>query len=104
MGGDPMTFAGLAGVGDLIATCMSSQSRNHRVGVELAKGRKLDQIIEDMNMVAEGVKTTRAVLDLAERTGVETPIAQQVGSVLYESAHPREAVLALMTREAKREA
>jgi glycerol-3-phosphate dehydrogenase (NAD(P)+) len=104
MGGDPMTFAGLAGVGDLIATCMSSQSRNHRVGVELAKGRKLDQIIEDMNMVAEGVKTTRAVLDLAERAGVETPIAQQVGSVLYESAHPREAVLALMTREAKREA
>ena len=104
MGGEPMTFAGLAGVGDLIATCMSSQSRNHRVGVELAQGRTLDQIIEEMNMVAEGVKTTRAVLDLAENAGVETPIAHQVGQVLYESAHPREAVLALMTREAKREA
>jgi glycerol-3-phosphate dehydrogenase (NAD(P)+) len=103
LGGEPTTFAGLAGVGDLIATCMSSQSRNHRVGVELAGGRVLDEIIEEMNMVAEGVKTTRAVLDLADRVSVEVPIAQQVGNVLYDSAHPREAVLALMTRQAKRE-
>jgi glycerol-3-phosphate dehydrogenase (NAD(P)+) len=104
LGGDPTTFAGLAGVGDLIATCMSSQSRNHRVGVELAGGRVLEEIIEEMNMVAEGVNTTRAVLDLANRVAVEVPIAQQVGKVLYESAHPREAVLALMTRRAKPEA
>jgi glycerol-3-phosphate dehydrogenase (NAD(P)+) len=103
LGGEPTTFAGLAGVGDLIATCMSSQSRNHRVGVELAKGRSLTEIIEETHMVAEGVKTTRAVLDLAGKVGVETPIAQQVGRVLYEGAHPREAVLALMTRRAKRE-
>lgn len=103
LGGEPTTFAGLAGVGDLIATCMSSQSRNHRVGVELAKGRSLDQIIEEMNMVAEGVKTTRAVLDLADRVGIETPIAEQVGRVLYDGAHPREAVMSLMTRQAKRE-
>ena len=104
LGGEPTTFAGLAGVGDLIATCMSSQSRNHRVGVELAKGRSLDEIIEEMQMVAEGVKTTRAVLDLASQVSVETPIAEQVGRVLYNGAHPREAVLALMTREAKPEA
>lgn len=103
LGGEPATFAGLAGVGDLIATCMSSQSRNHRVGVELARGRSLDQIIEDMRMVAEGVKTTRAVLDLGAKVGVETPIAEQVGRVLYDGVHPREAVLALMTRQAKRE-
>lgn len=104
LGGKPTTFAGLAGVGDLIATCMSSQSRNHRVGVELAKGRSLDEIIEEMRMVAEGVKTTRAVLDLASQVGIETPIAEQVGQVLYNGAHPREAVLALMTRDAKPEA
>ncbi len=69
MGGDPLTFAGLAGMGDLIATCVSSQSRNNRVGTELGKGRSLDDIISEMNMVAEGVKTTRAVLDLAKSTG-----------------------------------
>jgi glycerol-3-phosphate dehydrogenase (NAD(P)+) len=103
LGGDPLTFAGLAGVGDLIATCMSSQSRNHRVGVELARGGKLETIIEGMNMVAEGVKTTSAVLELARRLEVETPISEQVGRVLHEGAHPREAVLSLMTRQARPE-
>ena len=103
MGGDPLTFAGLAGMGDLIATCVSSQSRNNRVGTELGKGRSLDGIISEMNMVAEGVKTTRAVLDLANEYGIEMPIAHQVGRVLYEGARPRDAVLALMTREAKAE-
>lgn len=103
MGGEPFTFAGLAGMGDLIATCVSSQSRNNRVGTELGKGRSLDEIISEMNMVAEGVKTTRAVLDLAERNGIEMPIAHQVGRVLYEGARPRDAVLALMTREARSE-
>ena len=104
MGGEPLTFAGLAGMGDLIATCVSSQSRNNRVGTELGKGRSLDDIISEMNMVAEGVKTTRAVLDLAEKYAIEMPIAHQVGRVLYEGARPRDAVLALMTREAKAEA
>ena len=65
MGGDPLTFAGLAGMGDLIATCSSPQSRNRHVGVELGKGRALDDIINEMNMVAEGVKSTTAVLELA---------------------------------------
>ena len=64
MGGDPLTFAGLAGMGDLIATCSSPQSRNRHVGVELGKGRALDDIVNEMNMVAEGVKTTAAVLEL----------------------------------------
>lgn len=103
MGGSRETFAGLAGMGDLIATCVSTRSRNHRVGVELGRGHKIDDIIADMKMVAEGVKTTKAVLNLAEQHGVEMPISTQVGKVLYDGAGPREAVLALMTREAKSE-
>ncbi|MGH8926856.1 MAG: NAD(P)H-dependent glycerol-3-phosphate dehydrogenase [Acidimicrobiia bacterium] len=103
LGGRPATFAGLAGMGDLIATCTSTQSRNHRVGVGLAQGHKLEAIIDEMKMVAEGVKTTRAVLELAEKADVEMPIATQVGRVLYEGHHPREAVMSLMTREAKAE-
>ena len=102
-GGKQGTFAGLAGMGDLIATCTSVQSRNFRVGIGLAQGRKLDEIVDEMKMVAEGVKTTRAVLDLAERAGVEMPIASQVARVLYEGHHPREAVMSLMTRQAKSE-
>lgn len=103
MGGLRQTFAGLAGMGDLIATCVSTRSRNHRVGVELGRGRRLDDIIADMQMVAEGVKTTKAVLRLAEHHEVEMPISTQVGRVLYGGTSPREAVLALMTREARSE-
>jgi glycerol-3-phosphate dehydrogenase (NAD(P)+) len=103
LGGQPSTFAGLAGMGDLIATCTSTKSRNHQVGVALATGRKLEDIITEMKMVAEGVKTTRAVLELSEKAGVEMPIAVQVGQVLYEGRHPRDAVMTLMTREAKAE-
>lgn len=103
LGGRPATFAGLAGMGDLIATCSSPHSRNHRVGVDLAQGKTLDEIVDEMKMVAEGVKTTQAVLGLAERVGVEMPIARHVSKVLYEGMTPREAVLSLMTREAKSE-
>lgn len=103
LGGRPGTFAGLAGMGDLIATCVSDKSRNHRVGFGLARGKSLDQLTEEMNMVAEGVKTTRAVLDLAERYDVDMPIASHVGKVLYEGLDPEEAMRTLMTREAKRE-
>lgn len=102
-GGKAETFAGLAGAGDLIATCCSSLSRNHRVGVALAQGRSLEDVVADMRMVAEGVKTTRSVLDMAAASGVEMPIAEHVGKVLYEGVHPREAVLSLMTREARAE-
>ncbi len=103
LGGRPETFAGLAGMGDLIATCISTASRNHRVGFGLARGKTLDRVITEMKMVAEGVKTTMAVLDLAEMNKVEMPIAHHVGQVLYEGLHPREAVLSLMTREPKSE-
>ncbi len=103
MGGEPLTFSGLAGMGDLIATCMSSQSRNNQVGVGLGQGRKLEDIIRDMNMVAEGVKSTRGVLELADRYGIEMPIATQVGRVLYEGASPTEVLKVLMGRDAKRE-
>lgn len=103
MGGDQRTFMGLAGVGDLVATCNSTQSRNHKVGVGLGRGRSLDEIVSEMNMVAEGVKSTRGVLALADRHGVEMPIAQQVGRVLYDGVDPADALHELMTREAKRE-
>jgi glycerol-3-phosphate dehydrogenase (NAD(P)+) len=103
LGGRPETFAGLAGMGDLIATCVSNRSRNHRVGFGLAAGKSLDEIIEEMEEVAEGVNTTRAVLDLAAQNEIEMPIATQVGRVLYEGVNPRGAMLTLMTREAKPE-
>ncbi|MDQ1534427.1 MAG: glycerol-3-phosphate dehydrogenase [Actinomycetota bacterium] len=103
LGGDPLTFAGLAGMGDLIATCSSPQSRNRHVGVELGRGRTLDEIVAEMNMVAEGVKTTAAVLDLAAREKVEMPLAEFVGRVLYEGARPADLVPELMGRRARPE-
>ncbi len=103
LGGDPLTFAGLAGMGDLIATCSSPQSRNRHVGVELGRGRSLDAIVAEMNMVAEGVKTTAAVLELASRESVDMPLAEFVGRVLYEGAHPADLVPELMGRQAKSE-
>jgi glycerol-3-phosphate dehydrogenase (NAD(P)+) len=102
-GGDPLTFAGLAGMGDLIATCASPQSRNRHVGVELGRGHSLDDIVSRMNMVAEGVKTTAAVLELARRSDVEMPLASFVGRVLYEGAQPADLVPELMLRKAKPE-
>jgi glycerol-3-phosphate dehydrogenase (NAD(P)+) len=103
MGGDVRTFSGLAGLGDLVATCNSTQSRNHQVGVGLGQGRKLDDIVGEMNMVAEGVKSTRGVLELSQRYDIEMPIAEQVGRVLYDGVSPAEAIGDLMTREAKSE-
>jgi glycerol-3-phosphate dehydrogenase (NAD(P)+) len=103
LGGNPLTFAGLAGMGDLVATCISKLSRNRHVGEELGKGRSLDDIISEMNMVAEGVKTSRAVVALAERAGVEVPISEHVVKVLYEGVSPSDMVLSLMLRSAKAE-
>ena len=103
MGGDFRTFSGLAGLGDLIATCNSSLSRHHKVGVGLGQGRSLDDIIADMNMVAEGVKSTSGVLKLADRYGVDMPIARQVGRVLYDGYDTTEALTELMTRAPKSE-
>lgn len=98
LGGRPLTFAGLAGMGDLIATCMSSQSRNHKVGFGIGQGKTVDEVIAEMNMVAEGVKSTRGILALGEREGVEMPIAEQVGRVLYEGATAAEIMGNLMGR------
>ena len=103
LGGRAETFSGLAGMGDLIATCSSDKSRNHQVGFGLARGKALEEIVTEMRMVAEGVKTTRSVVGLAERMGVDMPIAQHVAMVLDGSIGPKEGVLSLMTREAKAE-
>jgi glycerol-3-phosphate dehydrogenase (NAD(P)+) len=98
------TLSGLSGLGDLILTCTGSLSRNRHVGVELARGRALDEILASMKMVAEGVNTTRAALALAERHGVELPIATQMQDVLDGRTRPRDAVEALMLRRQKAEA
>jgi glycerol-3-phosphate dehydrogenase (NAD(P)+) len=102
-GGEPLTFAGLAGMGDLIATCSSPQSRNRHVGFQLGQGRALDDIVNEMNMVAEGVKSTAAVIELAQRFDIEMPLAAFVGRVLYEGARPADLVPELMLRKAKPE-
>jgi glycerol-3-phosphate dehydrogenase (NAD(P)+) len=103
MGGRPLTFAGLAGMGDLVATCISAQSRNRQVGVALGRGDRLEEITAQMHMVAEGVKTTPAVLALAARHGIDMPIAAMVGRVLSEGCSPADLVAGLMGREAKAE-
>lgn len=99
VGASPLTFAGLAGVGDLVATCLSRQSRNHQVGERLARGEKLDDITASMNMVAEGVKSCAGILRLAARAGVDMPIASRVGRVLSEGADVKEMVDDLLTRD-----
>lgn len=98
VGGDPKTFAGLAGMGDLVATCTSPQSRNHRVGVELGKGRCLDDIVADTQMVAEGVRSSSVVIELAARCGVEMPIAEQVRAVCHDGVAAADALLTLLQR------
>jgi glycerol-3-phosphate dehydrogenase (NAD(P)+) len=91
MGAKPETFAGLTGLGDLMATCMSPLSRNRRVGEELARGKTLEQIITEMNQVAEGVKTARTVMQLAEEHRIPMPIASEVDAVINDGRHPVEA-------------
>lgn len=100
MGGRPETFAGLAGMGDMIATCISPQSRNRHVGVELGKGREMQAIIDDMVMVAEGAKSAPAVIALAEQHGVEMPIAEDVYRVLKGESTARRAFKGLLRNTA----
>jgi glycerol-3-phosphate dehydrogenase (NAD(P)+) len=90
MGGEPTTFAGLTGIGDLLATCTSRQSRNRYVGEELGRGRKLDEILAEMSQVAEGVKTADVVMELGAKHGVELPIAREVHGLLYEGKLARD--------------
>ncbi|MEJ5255620.1 MAG: NAD(P)H-dependent glycerol-3-phosphate dehydrogenase [Acidimicrobiales bacterium] len=103
MGGNPMTFAGLAGMGDLLATCISPQSRNRYVGEQLGRGRPIDEIIAEMHMVAEGVKTAAVVMELAEHYGVEMPIAEQVFHVVHRGRPASEAYRGLLRRRRVRE-
>ena len=103
LGANPLTFSGLAGLGDLMATCASPLSRNHHVGVELTKGRSLEEIAGSMNGIAEGVSTTIAVWELSRKLGMEMPITEKMYEVLYQGADPRESAAALMGVQARHE-
>ena len=103
MGANPLTFAGLAGMGDLVLTCTGDLSRNRQVGLALGQGKTLDEILADMKQVAEGVRTTRSVFALSQQLGVEMPIVEQVHEVLYQGKSPKAAVVDLMHRAPKQE-
>jgi glycerol-3-phosphate dehydrogenase (NAD(P)+) len=102
-GANPLTFAGLAGIGDLIATCSSSLSRNHRLGVELARGRKWADIERDLPGTAEGAYTVDAAIALADRHGVDMPIAREVHNALFEGKSVQRCLIDLLNRESKDE-
>ena len=103
MGAHPLTFLGLAGVGDLVLTCTGDLSRNRTVGYQLGQGKELWEILAEMQMVAEGVKTTRSVYHLAQKQGIDMPICQQMYRILYEDLPPERALAELMQRELKHE-
>jgi glycerol-3-phosphate dehydrogenase (NAD(P)+) len=103
MGAQSSTFAGLAGMGDLVLTCTGDLSRNRSVGIKLGSGMKLADILAEMRMVAEGVKTTESAFNLARRLGVDMPITEKLFQVLYHDKPAREAVIELMTRDLKAE-
>lgn len=103
MGGQPRTLAGLAGLGDLVLTCSGELSRNRHVGLELARGRKAEDVTASMTMVAEGVETCAAAVDLGAKFGVDLPIIQQMHEVLHRGKNPREALRDLMERSLKTE-
>ena len=98
LGAQEATFSGLAGMGDLVLTCTGDLSRNRSVGIELGRGRKLDEILNQMRMVAEGVKTTLSAYQLASKLGVAMPITEQMYQILYEEKDPKQAVVDLMNR------
>ncbi len=99
MGGKKSTFSGLAGMGDLVATCSSTKSRNHHVGFQLGKGKSLEQIIDEMNEVAEGVKTTKVAMNLAKEYNIDMPIAEEIYKVLYEGNTVNDAFKGLLQYE-----
>jgi len=103
LGANPLTFSGLAGLGDVIATCASPLSRNHYVGVELTKGRSLAEITDSMTEVAEGVSTTLVARDLAHQLELEMPITEKIYQVLYENADPRQVAAELMGGDTRHE-
>ena len=103
LGANPLTLAGLSGMGDLVLTCTGELSRNRRVGLELGRGRPLAEVLGEMKQVAEGVKTARSARDLALKTGVEMPICEQVYAITHEGKSVRAAVSELMGRQPKSE-
>ncbi len=103
MGANPNTFFGLSGLGDLITTCVSPFGRNLKVGQELGKGRKLKEILASMEMVAEGVETTRSAFELVKKYNVNAPITEEIYKILYEDKDPKRAIVDLMMREAREE-
>ena len=103
MGANPMTFAGLSGIGDLVLTCTGDLSRNRMVGIKIGQGMRLEEITRDMNMVAEGIKTSISAYQLGKKIGVDMPIINQVYQILYQGKEPRSAVRELMTRELRKE-
>ena len=103
LGANPRTFTGLAGFGDLVLTCTGALSRNHTVGKKIGEGKKLKEILAEMRMVAEGVKTAKSVYNLSRKVGVDMPISQEMYRILYEDLSPKEAVYRLMTRDLKKE-
>ena len=103
MGAQATTFAGLAGMGDLVLTCTGDLSRNRTVGFKLGQGMKLTDILAEMRMVAEGVKSAESVYQLARRLGVEMPIVEKTYQILHEDKPARQAVIELMARDLKTE-
>ena len=103
LGGQAETFAGLSGLGDLIATCFSAHSRNHKVGLALGQGRSLDEAVNELGMVAEGVPNTRSIYQAARRADVRTPILDSVYAVLYENVPPAEALDRLFQQPLRQE-
>ena len=103
LGANPRTFAGIAGVGDLVLTCTGDVSRNYTVGKKIGEGMKLNEILSEMRMVAEGVKTAKSVYNLSRKLGVEMPICHEIYRILYEDLSPKKAVHRLMTRALKHE-
>jgi len=103
MGARASTFAGLAGIGDLVVTCMSRHSRNRALGEAIGQGKRLEEALEETHMVAEGVRTTESIHFLAKRKGIEMPITEAVYAVLFENEQPHDMMKRLMTRSAKRE-
>lgn len=103
LGADPQTFSGLAGVGDLMLTCTGTISRNHTIGKKISEGKKLKDLLAEMRMVAEGVRTAKSVYNLSRKLSVEMPISHEVYNVLYNDKSPSEAVYGLMTRDLRHE-
>lgn len=103
LGANPRTFTGLAGFGDLVLTCTGNLSRNYTVGMKIGRGQKLEQILAEMHMVAEGIKTAKSVYNFSRKLGVEMPICHEIYRILYEDVAPKAALYRLMTRTLKQE-